>query len=121
MCCGRFLSGTAVPETAEELMRSRYSAYVFRDIDYLKATLWPKYQKGFDAAGTATWAKQSLWIGLDVLQTEKGGPTDMTGTVLFVARYIAEGALRCHRELSLFRKRSSRWFYVEALREHRHT
>jgi len=31
-CCGNFHSGLALPETAEELMRSRYSAYVKQDV-----------------------------------------------------------------------------------------
>ncbi|MFC6144809.1 hypothetical protein ACFP3O_35060, partial [Paraburkholderia silvatlantica] len=29
-CCGRFIDGAAIPATALELMRSRYTAYVVR-------------------------------------------------------------------------------------------
>ena len=32
-CCGVYHSGAAVPETPEQLMRSRYSAYVKRETD----------------------------------------------------------------------------------------
>ena len=35
LCCLPFHQGKAKPETAEQLMRSRYSAYFFRLVDYL--------------------------------------------------------------------------------------
>ncbi|MGR8999959.1 MAG: YchJ family protein, partial [Gammaproteobacteria bacterium] len=37
-CCGPYHSGEKIPGTAEALMRSRYSAYVLRNADYLQAT-----------------------------------------------------------------------------------
>src|SRR4051812_32693665 len=40
-CCGPYLAGEAVPQTAEALMRSRYSAYTRRDEAYLRATWHP--------------------------------------------------------------------------------
>ncbi len=63
LCCEPYLAGKALPETAEALMRSRYSAYVRQLIPYLKETLWPKYQPSFDAQGTARWAAESHWTG----------------------------------------------------------
>lgn len=116
-CCGPYLTGHAVPETAEALMRSRYTAYVREDIAYLKATLWPKYQPSFDGPGTARWAAESHWTGLKVMETDQGGPADRDGTVLFEARYLAGGNLTVHREKSRFRKKSGRWYYVEAVPE----
>ena len=40
-CCGRFLSEAADAPTAEQLMRSRYSAFVVGDAAYLLATWHP--------------------------------------------------------------------------------
>ena len=40
-CCQPFHHGKAKPETAEQLMRSRYSAYFFRLVDYLVETTHP--------------------------------------------------------------------------------
>ncbi|MCX2725079.1 YchJ family protein [Roseibium salinum] len=116
-CCGPFLDGLAVPETAEALMRSRYSAYVRQRISYLKDTLWPKHQDGFDPAATARWAAENHWAGLTVLKTEKGGEGEREGTVLFEAKYLSGGRLTTHRELSRFRKKAGRWYYVEAIEE----
>jgi SEC-C motif-containing protein len=116
-CCGPYLAGADVPETAEQLMRSRYSAYVQENIAYLKETLWPKHQPGFDAAATARWAAESHWTGLKVLETDKGVAGDREGTVLFEATYLSGGKLTTHRENSRFRKKAGRWYYVEALAE----
>lgn len=96
-------------------MRSRYSAYVRGYIEYLKDTLWPKYQASFDFEGTRKWAEQNHWTGLSVIETSGGGAGDREGTVRFEARYLAEGTLHVHRELSRFRKKAGRWYYVEAL------
>lgn len=116
-CCLRFLEQRAEPKTAEELMRSRYSAFAKGHITYLKDTLWPRHQAGFDAGATAKWAEDNHWTGLTVLATEAGRAGDRDGTVLFEARYLAEGRLQVHRELSRFRKKAGRWYYVEALPE----
>lgn len=114
-CCGPYLDGVAVPKTAEALMRSRYSAYTRQKIAYLKETLWPKYQDGFDALAVAKWASENRWAGLTVLETEKGGETDREGTVLFEAKYFSGGRLNTHRERSRFRKKAGRWYYLDAL------
>jgi SEC-C motif-containing protein len=104
-CCGRFLSGESLPQTAEQLMRSRYSAYSTHNIEYLCQTLWPSYQAGFDPIATARWAADNHWTGLNVIACEKGEKGDRRGTVLFEASFLAAGRLQVHRELSLFRKR----------------
>ncbi len=116
-CCLPFLEGTALPETAEQLMRSRYSAYATKHVDYLKETLWPRFQKGFNPLEVAEYASQTQWIGLEILATEKGHAEDAKGTVLFCAKYIARGEFGEQRELSLFKKRKGRWFYVEPMEE----
>lgn len=116
-CCGRFLSRKAQPETAEELMRSRYSAFVRRDVTYLKETLWPKLQKSLDVAGLAEWAETKQWVGLEILRTEGGGADDTRGMVLFIARSLENGLITEHREFSAFRKKKDRWYYVSAIAE----
>lgn len=113
-CCGRFLDGNARPGTAEELMRSRYTAFCLQRIDYLRETLWPRNQPSFDTTATTRWAADNHWAGLTVIAAQDGGPADRKGTVLFEARYLAGGRLLTHRENSLFRKKKGRWYYVEA-------
>ncbi|MEH6632831.1 MAG: YchJ family metal-binding protein [Halopseudomonas aestusnigri] len=116
-CCGAFISGESIPDTAEKLMRSRYSAYVKEEIKYLKETLWPRQQADFNELGTLIRAKDSRWLGLEVLETDKGLKGDIEGYVLFIARSVVDGIVNEQREKSLFRKKTGRWYYVKALSE----
>lgn len=98
-------------------MRSRYSAYVRREMGYIEETLWPAKRRHFDRQAAGRWAAESAWVGLSVLKTEAGGKDDTRGTVLFIARFLADGGMHEHRELSLFRKKGGRWYYVEGVPE----
>ena len=116
-CCGPAIEGRAWPETAEALMRSRYTAFALRRVDWLKESLWPKYQKTLDVPGLTEFAHSRQWVGLDILKVEKGGAGDTTGMVLFVAKALENGEIREHREASLFRKKKGLWYYVAAVAE----
>ena len=112
-CCGIFHEGKALPATAEELMRSRYSAFVKREISYLRETNWPPRQKLFDEAGYASRAANSLWLGLNIVETFDGKELDTKGTVTFIAKSMINSILDEQREKSLFRKKDGRWYYVK--------
>jgi len=113
LCCEPFLKGTAKPPTAEKLMRSRYVAFTTADVDYIEKTTDPSNRKGFDHAGTTEWAKNSEWLGLQIVSTEAGGPKDSSGVVEFIASYNYEGARRDHHERSEFKKRDGQWYFLD--------
>ena len=104
-CCGRFISGGQLPETPEQLMRSRYTAYVLADEAYLRATWDP-----------ATCPDEPLidsgikWIGLEVRASQHEGDE---GTVEFIARAKVGGRARRLHETSRFVRRDGRWLYVD--------
>jgi SEC-C motif-containing protein len=112
-CCGPLLAGKALPETAEALMRARYTAYTQGNIDYIVDTHDPDRRGEVDRRNTEAWSKQSEWLGLEILSTDKGGPEDEVGVVEFVARYKLKGVKIDHRERALFRKNGSRWVFVD--------
>jgi SEC-C motif-containing protein len=115
-CCGPYLARTARAPTAEALMRSRYSAFVKHDIDYLHDTLAPEQRKDFSHAAAEDWAKKSHWTGLDIVETEEGDESDSTGTVTFAARCIRDGKTLTHREKSLFRRDAEEgWLFAGEL------
>jgi SEC-C motif-containing protein len=95
-------------------MRSRYSAFVKSEIDYLHDTIPPEQQKEFNYQETADWSKNSQWEGLDILNTSEGGPDDETGTVEFVAHFQENGKKVEHHELARFDKINGRWYFTEA-------
>jgi SEC-C motif-containing protein len=105
-CCGRFIDQDAVAQSAEQLMRSRYTAYTLRNEPYLKAT-WHVSTRPADAVAQDEDVK---WLGLDV---RKHIPAGDEATVEFVARYKVGG--RAHRlhEVSRFVREGGRWFYVD--------
>src|ERR687890_578918 len=79
-CCGPYLAGAPAP-TPETLMRARYTAYATGDIDFLLNSLAPESRHDFDRKSVAHWSKTSQWLGLDILNTEDGGPDDQEGFV----------------------------------------
>ncbi|MCK5446089.1 MAG: YchJ family protein [Rhodospirillaceae bacterium] len=112
-CCGPILDGTATAETAEALMRSRYTAHVMGNFEHVANTHAPEIQDTFNkSAAQAQW-KDTEWLGLEIRETTDGGPDDETGTVTFTARFKEDGQVHAHREHSVFRRESGEWVYVD--------
>lgn len=112
-CCEPYLTGRKVPETAEALMRSRFSAYAMRKVDYLIATTCEEERSKLDREELESYCRTISCISLKITQTEAGGPGDETGTVLFYASLQANGKRMLHRELSRFIRENGRWVYVD--------
>ncbi|MEW5736952.1 MAG: YchJ family protein [Thermodesulfobacteriota bacterium] len=112
-CCGPLLTGEKQASTAEDLMRSRYTAYVRADVDYLEKTTHPDRRSEFDKQGSLDWAQKSRWLGLDVKKTEAGGPEDEKGQVEFVAEYEIKGQKVRHHEMATFEKKDDAWYFVD--------
>lgn len=112
VCCEPLLNGEPA-KTAEALMRSRYTAYVVGNIDYVGATHAPEAQEDFDRKGSEEMSRSVKWSGLKIEATEGGQEDDETGTVTFTARYKMQGQEQSHREVSTFRKIDGRWMYVD--------
>ncbi|MDQ0030079.1 YchJ family protein [Arthrobacter bambusae] len=107
-CCGRFHRGDADAPTAEQLMRSRYAAFVVLDSDYLLRTWHP------DTRPAALDLDPDIeWRRLDILATHRGGPLDAEGSVEFAARYRSGGERGVQRENSRFLRIDRRWYYVD--------
>ena len=106
-CCQVFLRGEKVPETAEQLMRSRYSAYATFDLDYVKNTWHPD-----TLPPDLRLVPDQVWIGLKIKRTEDGSANDKSGIVEFEARSKRGGKARKMKEVSQFENINGRWFYV---------
>lgn len=113
VCCGPFVSGEKLPETAEQLMRSRYTAYATGNIEYIKSTTAPADQKDFDTEAAKNWAVDSDWKGFDLISKDKGEATDEEGIIEFVARYKINDKVESHHEVSSFKKIDGRWFFMD--------
>jgi SEC-C motif domain protein len=112
-CCEPFIRGEGHPETAEQLMRSRYSAYALQEIPYIHDTIHPDFREDWDEEGALKWSKSSVWNGLEIIQTKAGGPADDQGTVEFIARFSMEDDRLQHHELAAFEKVAGRWYFKD--------
>ena len=116
-CCEPFVEEKTFPVTAEQLMRSRYTAYTKAMLPYLKKTMALESQHEFDADGARKWATESTWLGLKIHSTEAGQAKDDKGIVDFTATFEQNGTKYEHRERSLFRKdRNAHWRFCECRR-----
>ncbi|UTW07147.1 YchJ family protein [Pseudomonas benzenivorans] len=111
-CCGRYHAGTPAP-SAERLMRSRYSAYVLGDVDYLLATTLPVQRTGLDRDAIRAWSQQSTWLGLEVENAEVLGGQPEHAFVTFTARWHDEAGEHSHRERSAFVQYGVQWYFID--------
>lgn len=110
-CCGPILCGAETAETAQALMRSRYSAFMESNSAYLLESWHPDSRPD-----RLELNPEQRWLGMKVLSCEGGSELDDEGMVEFVARYkIAGRGYRLH-ELSRFVRTSNGWLYVDGVR-----
>lgn len=114
-CCGPFHQGK-LPNTALQLMRSRYAAYALGLPEYIIKTTHPA-NPDF-RRDSATWAeeilafcKQTEFRGLEILDVQEKGST---ATVTFIAHLVQNHHDVSFTEKSLFERVDGRWLYRAA-------
>ncbi|ORM69940.1 YchJ family protein [Pantoea rwandensis] len=112
LCCQPFLSGQEIPASAEQLMRSRYTAYVEKNAAYLAAT-WHSSKR---VADFETLLSESFidseWLGLNVTRCNHGSHEN-EAFVTFFARYLEKGRASAIYECSRFLREDQRWYYID--------
>lgn len=112
-CCGPLhqgrSTGAATAATAEQLMRSRYSAFAVGDVDYLLRTWHPSTRPR-----TLDLDDAVEWLRLEIRATSGGAVADEAGTVEFIAHYwVGPHRERGQQhEVSRFRRERGDWYYV---------
>ena len=91
-------------------MRSRYTAFVLEDADYLRFSWHPDYCPQDIHVNDSC-----QWLGLKIKSTEAGAESDRQGRVHFVARYKRDGKATRIEENSRFERYQGRWVYVDGL------
>jgi SEC-C motif-containing protein len=107
-CCEPLHRGERQAATAEELMRSRYSAHAHGEADYLIRTWHPRTRPS-----AVTVDRAITWTGLQVTDVVAGGAHDDGGVVEFTARFECAGHPGSRHERSRFERREDQWFYVD--------
>jgi SEC-C motif-containing protein len=105
-CCEPVLSGK-LPDSAEQLMRSRYTAFTQDNEAYLLRS-W--HHSTRPKALNLDNEKHIKWVNLKVLRHES---KETSAIVEFIAHYKINGKAEKIHELSRFTKEGDRWFYVD--------
>jgi len=108
-CCGRWHAGALhlqAPD-AEQLMRSRYCAYVLGLNGYLHATWHPSTRPGSLQADDAA----LRWLGLEIRRHTTDGSD--RASVEFIARSKLAGHAHRLHEVSRFVREGGRWYYLD--------
>jgi SEC-C motif domain protein len=109
-CCEPIIKGTRESQTAEELMRARYSAFATGAIDFVIASTHSRTRKEIDVAFIREWSETSTWRGLQILETKV--VNDDKAFVSFEAQFTQGGEDHSHRERSLFEREDGLWRFV---------
>lgn len=113
-CCQPFVRGKSQPATAEQLLRSRYTAFALGEIDYVLATHHTRTRHEVKREEIEDWSRNSEWLGLKIVQTEAGQASDTQGTILFCAQYKQGDESHDHWEQSYFEKEGGEWRFLDA-------
>ncbi len=104
-CCEPIILQQQLAISAEQLMRSRFSAF------YLKHERW--LNKSWDDSTRPTniqFEGDLKWLDLKIISANV--TDNLKSTVEFEARYIKTGKVNAIHENSHFVKRENAWFYV---------
>ncbi|MBU2973395.1 YchJ family protein [Zobellia sp. B3R18] len=116
VCCQKAHANINSVATAETLMRSRYSAFVLANIDYLQKSHHSLTRPSkSEKRKIEAWAKSVNWVKLEILRTSQGTNSDTEGTVEFKAYYIENGQMGVIHENSNFKKENGHWTYIDGL------
>ncbi|MDM3869887.1 YchJ family protein [Porticoccus sp. W117] len=105
-CCQPLHLG-ATADSAEALMRSRYSAFSLELVDYLIASHHPSKHSPNDRQGLQQSMQNTRWLNLQILDSE---PDDR---VEFIATYEENGKLGQLHERSNFVHENGHWYYLD--------
>ncbi|MEG0189045.1 MAG: YchJ family protein [Algoriella sp.] len=106
-CCKPYHLGKDLPQTPEQLMRSRYTAFALFLTNYLVETTHSSTQKFNDFSDIEDWAKSNKWLKLEIVFAKDN-------KVRFRAFYQDKNnEIYEHDELSTFAQENGKWFYVD--------
>lgn len=112
-CCAPVIDGSHPPETAEALLRARFTAFAQKEIDFLVGSVHPAQRKADSRQTVADWAAATEWHTLEIAEVTGGGPDDETGIITFTAHYTEKEKPGHHDEVAEFRRQDGRWFFYD--------
>lgn len=114
-CCQPIINGEAKADRAEKLIRARYTAHTLGEMDFILATHHPSTRNDIDESATERWARESTWLGFEIIKADDEDDACTTSRIEFMARY-RDGARRrhTHHERAVFEKYHGQWYFRDA-------
>jgi SEC-C motif-containing protein len=106
-CCGPIIEGSPAA-SAEALLRSRYSAFVTRQLDHIERTNAPEIRDDFNRAEAERMAEECEWQGLEIRSITENADS---AEIEFVIRFRSDKQDMIQLERSSFRRDDGHWFY----------
>ncbi len=103
-CCGAIINGKKIANTPEELMRSRYCAYVQGNGEYLLKTIVKENRDENDLKSIQEFTASVKWLKLEIIQS-------FDNKVEFKAYYKENDSIKLLHEKSTFVKEDEMWLY----------
>lgn len=115
-CCQPLHSRLKIANTAEQLMRSRYSAFALQQVNYILQTTALGQQTALDRDAIADWSQSNDWLKLEVIQHQP--KVDKTHALVeFKAHYCdknqGEKQQHIHHEISHFVLHQQQWYFLD--------
>lgn len=106
-CCEPVILGLQKRTSAEICMRSRYSAYCLKNIDYIIESTYPSQRKYYPKKSLETWANSVSWFKLEIVSSSL--------TIVEFKAYFTEGnsEIQIHHEKSHFKVENEIWYFFE--------
>ncbi|MFC0225821.1 YchJ family protein [Serratia aquatilis] len=112
-CCEPYIKGIKHALSPGLLMRSRYTAYVKQDVDYLISTWHPDCKASDWRSEIIGSFSGTAWLGLTIIEETAGNSSD-EGFVEFIARFNdGDPKHKAIHERSRFLRIEQRWYYVD--------
>lgn len=107
-CCEKAHKNIESVINPEQLMRSRYSAFVLADIKYLHRSHHSSTRlSDKEYSDLEKWTKSVNWLKLEIIGIKKN-------TISFKAFFLENGKLEIIEEISNFSKENNYWVYLDA-------
>lgn len=111
-CCQPLHQEKIKAQTAEQLMRSRYSAFARQEIEYLVKTTAIGQQSELDVAAMAEWSQSNQWLKLEIVQSKEKLDKNHA-QVEFKAHYHDGTNINVHHEVSHFVHYADAWYFLD--------
>ncbi|GGF70274.1 YchJ family protein [Wenyingzhuangia marina] len=113
LCCELIHKNIELAKTPLELMKSRYTAYVLGDIDFLMLSHHSSTRPISEKEEIFKWTQSVEWKGLEILEAKEIQTSE--GFVTFKAFFIENCIPNLIHEKSRFLKENDHWTYIDGI------